>query len=472
MTVLKSLSPRSRAVGVLLCLCPVAIAWASLILLAHWPVAWASYVTQALFGWMILATYVAIWGSVIVCARSRKLALFQGIMTTITVAGLVGILELGAVLRLVDWALVMERIAGDGTNYMWSYRLDPTLSFRRLPNQYWSGRPQSDIERGSLMPASLREPIAFTYDSRGYRNTTELDKADVVLIGDSYVEGWYVSDDQTVATRLESYIRRPVANLGVAGYGSKQELIVLHGDAADLKPRVVVWFFFEGNDLYDDQEFENFLLASSPQDSVAHEDGLKRYDGWSKRSFLLNLLRRFRRWSDPILPNWAPYSARLSVPGLEEQIVYFADYAAVPWGDWISTRWDSTRETLYRGVEYCREHDIDLLIAFVPIKFRVYQPFVKFDVENPARSWTTWPIAELFSDFCKSVSVPCLDLTPMFQDAVGKGGMPYAAVDTHWSSEGHDLVARRLAAEIRARGWLGPERVGTIGSKPAAHPKT
>ena len=257
MTVLQSLIPRSRAVGVLLCLCPVAVAWVSLILLAHRPAAWASFVTPALFGWVILATYVAIWASVIVCARERKLALFRGIMVTTTIAGIVGILELGAVLRLVDWQLVMERIAGDGTNYMWSYRLDPKLCFRRLPNQHWSGRPPSDIEQGSLMPASIGEPIAFTYDSRGYRNATELDHADVVLIGDSYVEGWYVSDDQTVATRLQSYIRRPVANLGVAGYGSKQELIVLRGDAADLKPKVVVWFFFEGNDLYDDQNFEN-----------------------------------------------------------------------------------------------------------------------------------------------------------------------------------------------------------------------
>ena len=32
-----------------------------------------------------------------------------------------------------------------------------------------------------------------------------MDQADVVLIGDLYVEGWYVSDDQTVATRKAKY---------------------------------------------------------------------------------------------------------------------------------------------------------------------------------------------------------------------------------------------------------------------------
>ena len=140
MTVLRSLIPRSRAVGVFLCLCPVALAWVSLILLAHQAAAWASFVTPALFGWVILATYVAVWASVIMCARRRKLALFRGIMVTTTIAGIVGILELGAVVRLVDWQVVMERIAGDGTNYMWSYRVDPKLCFRRLPNQHWVGQ--------------------------------------------------------------------------------------------------------------------------------------------------------------------------------------------------------------------------------------------------------------------------------------------------------------------------------------------
>jgi hypothetical protein len=32
--------------------------------------------------------------------------------------------------------------------------------------------------------------------------------------------------------------------------------------------------------------------------------------------------------------------------------------------------------------------------------------------------------------------------------------MPYSAVDSHWSPEGHDLVAERLATELRQRDWF------------------
>jgi hypothetical protein len=90
----------------------------------------------------------------------------------------------------------------------------------------------------------------------------------------------------------------------------------------------------------------------------------------------------------------------------------------------------------------------------VPIKFRVYQPFVTFPPESPRRTWKVWPIDELFLKFCQSHNVPCLDLTGLFQEAVRNGHMPYSAVDSHWSSEGHLLVADLHASELDKRGWL------------------
>lgn len=93
------------------------------------------------------------------------------------------------------------------------------------------------------MPASQRQPLVFTYDRWGYRNAEDLDQADVVLIGDSYVEGWYVSDEHTTARRLQEQLNQPVANLGIAGYGTMQELRVLQRDAMRFHPKVVIWFF-------------------------------------------------------------------------------------------------------------------------------------------------------------------------------------------------------------------------------------
>jgi len=93
-----------------------------------------------------------------------------------------------------------------------------------------------------------------------------------------------------------------------------QELRVLKRDGLRYQPKTVIWFFFEGNDLYDDHGFDNTLLAAppSPEEMRAHPQGFTRHHGWRQRSFSLALLRQLRRWSTSILPSHVPYFGWLS----------------------------------------------------------------------------------------------------------------------------------------------------------------
>src|SRR5690606_3697868 len=193
--------------------------------------------------------------------------------TTCVIVASVAALELTAVLGLVHWPVLFGRLAGGEGRYGAAFRFDPELGFRRLPGQRWVQPARGDIEVQWTMPASWREPLTFTFDRTGYRNPDGRERADVVLIGDSYVEGWYVSDDDTVARRLEAELHAPVANLGVAGYGTLQQQRVVCGDALERHPRVLVWCFFEGNDLYDDQRFEKYVCPTPGADAAAPGPG-------------------------------------------------------------------------------------------------------------------------------------------------------------------------------------------------------
>src|SRR4030095_3510168 len=108
-------------------------------------------------------------------------------------------------------------------------------------------------------------------DSRGFRNRRELARADLALVGDSFVEGAYVSDDETAAVALEREIRAVVANLGQSGYGTLQELKVIESVAVDLQPRAVAWFFFEGHDLYADAAYEDAVSYYNAHRTLATE---------------------------------------------------------------------------------------------------------------------------------------------------------------------------------------------------------
>jgi SGNH hydrolase-like domain, acetyltransferase AlgX len=451
---------RRRVFWGLAVLIVTALLWMALALLSRDVLPGAEAWINPLLGITLIATYAGVWISAIVASRNPRYMLLRALAATVAVLAMLAIVELPAMLRWVHWTLIFRSLSGEGVDYGSAFVRDEALVFRRIPGLRWSGRPASDIENAYGLPRSLRQTLTFTYDRWGYRNASEKEEADVVLLGDSYVEGWYVSDEQTVAAQLAARLGRPVANLGVAGYGTLQELRVLKGDALRRHPKVVAWFFFEGNDLYNDQTFENNLLARPPsrEDATPHAEGLTRDHGWVRRSFVLNSFQRIRRWIHPLIPNRAPYWARLPGPGRRAQRVYFFDYGAVPWTGYEEKRWAIARATFEEGLAFARERGIDLVFLYVPTKYRVFRDFIEIPQGSPMERWDVWHLLPVrFQDFCMSAVVPCVDLTNRLRQAVAQGRMPYPANDTHWSPDGHAIAAAAVEDVLRERGWIASQ---------------
>jgi hypothetical protein len=315
--------------------------WISVIAIGHEYLPGSIALINGLFVVALVATYFGCWSLSAVLSSSPRLMFMRALATTLIVMTCLLILEAPAMLKLVDWAVVMRKLSGEGPNHSTAFVPDKDLAFRRIPNLHWSARPASDIEEAYLLPRTLATPITFTYDRWGYRNTTEMERASIVLIGDSYVEGWYVSDEQTVASRLAHRLGQRVANLGVAGYGTMQELRVLKGDALARKPKVIAWFFFEGNDLYDDDAFEWLLAAAHPWQWEPN---------WQHRSFTNNAFRWIRRWSHFIVPNRAPFWGLLPGQSGSPKQIFFND-GGVPWTEYEESRWEKAKETFRKGIE-------------------------------------------------------------------------------------------------------------------------
>ena len=442
----------SRAIGIVIAM---AAPWFGLVLLSRDLLPGGEAWILPLFGVSLITTYAGGWLFVWLISRARRRVLMRAMATTLAVIATLLMLELPAALRSVHWMLIFRDLSGEGFDYGSAYVLDQELRFRRIPGFRWSGRPRSDVEEAYGLPRSLSDPITFTYDRWGYRNATDLDHAEVVLLGDSYVEGWYVSDEQTVAAQLETRLETPVANLGVAGYGATQELLVLEGDALLRQPRIVAWFFFEGNDLYDDWGFENARLEEplSSDETTPHPQGLTGSHGWAQRSFVLNAFGRLRRWVHPLIPNRAPYWAYLPDENGKEP-VYFFDYGSVPWTDFEEGQWVKARDTFQRGIEWAHEWNIHLAFLFIPTKYRVYKDVIEIPEGSPLETWSdSEELPTHFQKFCAMASAACLDLTGPLKQSVREDRMPFALTDTHWSPEGHAVAAAELARLIRERGW-------------------
>jgi len=427
----------------------VALLWALLAILARVPATWAATVTDLLFIAALPLTFLAVVGAVVgASARPRTAALRAAALTLGLLLGL-ALLELAAAARMVDWDVIARVVRGEEQHYV----PDPDIGFRHAPSTHQVSRLRSDVETAWGLPASRSDRITVTFDRRGYRNPTELERADLVFIGDSYVEGDYASDDEIASRLLQARLGRPVANLGVAGYGTAQELLVLKGDAVALGPKAVLWFFYEGNDLYNDHDFENSLLVPPEVRAL----GWAGQRSWWHRSLLHNAHAQLRLLMFPLVPRYCPHFGIVRMGPHRGRTVLFGPEAAFPWTDFERYRWERAKQTLRDAAAFTREHGIGLILIYVPIKFRVYRDFVETPPDSEIRTWTLWPLPELFQQFCRAEGLTCFDPTEPFRDLVRRGGMPYAFADSHWSPEGHRLVAERLVGMLASPGELsGP----------------
>lgn len=407
---------------------------------------WAIEVTNLCVAIGFVACYVAPWAMAIYCVAesTQRRMVFRAIATTMLVAFLLLILESAAIAGLVDYSEVWNRLSGEWDGPSTNYVTDWDIGFRHPAYAKWSGLPRSDMAVYWNLPIRREAPMSFSTDKRGFRNREDRDDADIVLLGDSYVEGAYVSDDETAAAVLEKRTGLRVTNLGMAGFGTLQELETLSHLGVGMKPRMVAWFFFEGNDLYDDEGFEGslpFLREHRPYTSGRWNWS---WNDFCARSLTRTLFRAARRQLDTLIPNSvATCGTYRDARGTVHQMYYYS-YGTLHFEEYEANRFDKTKSAFCRGRDICRENNIELVVFFIPMKFRVYGDLCEFPPSSPCVNWEPWKLADYFAEFCGQQSISLVDLTPPMRAAAAAGELLYAPEDSHWNTAGQAFSAGQI----------------------------
>lgn len=95
--------------------------------------------------------------------------------------------------------------------------------------------------------------VRYVADEHGFRNPHGLYRAagaEVVAVGDSFTHGVCVEDGKTFIGLIRA-VYPMTLNLGWVGNGPLLELATLREFAEQLRPKVVLWVYYEGNDLSD-----------------------------------------------------------------------------------------------------------------------------------------------------------------------------------------------------------------------------
>ena len=310
-------------------------------------------------------------------------------------------------------------------------------------------------------------------DNRGFRNQSDLETYDVVVLGDSFAEGSYVTDESVWARQLSKRTGLSVYNLGVSGYDPFEYVSSLERFGLDLKPRYVLCMLYEGND---------FRSAKSDRKRQKPSFG-KRLRKYVKQSPIVTTLDRMVTSifapinSDGLVRgietlDWLP----LAIPeGESEKYYTFApkqlrDLYQDPDEFAVGGHWRNVRGHLERMHWLCEKGGIRFVLVYAPITAHVTLPVVAARVPaEKVRRFTALSYKKALPDpdvfiaklmrniegresvvraWCDVEGVPFISLTAPLREAALSGIQVYYTYDQHWTPDGHRVVAETVARSL------------------------
>lgn len=336
------------------------------------------------------------------------------------------------------------------------YRNTPLLKLRvfNVETQLYS--PLYDIE-------TEPKTLDWAINSEGFRDGSEGEFSDIVVIGDSFIEdGW--TDSDTFGKRLEKHLPgRKVRSFGVAGYGPIQYLEVLKRYGIRQNAKVALFCFYEGNDIWNIQEY---LKWKKDGDSLAaYAPGskglLSRYftvvssiwrslksSVWTAAELMLRRITQSRYVHPDI--------AVLRLPNGHVHKVLFVDkHSTMSTDDLLkSDDWQMQKQILTEFRDISLKHGITPMIVYIPTTSSVY---AEYSTEESGKNWRRVKSKEVIQKhnvenamliLSRDIGVQLLNLNDAFRLAASQSRMLYRPIDTHWNSEGKDIAAAFVANSI------------------------
>ncbi len=110
----------------------------------------------------------------------------------------------------------------------------------------WTAKPHLDIRCQAVR--GLDHLFHVTTDANGWRGKGSISMSDVLVFGDSFAWGYGIDDEEFFADLSP---RVAIKSIGVPGYNMVQELLWMREYSKHFQNKLIVWFVFDGNDLYD-----------------------------------------------------------------------------------------------------------------------------------------------------------------------------------------------------------------------------
>jgi hypothetical protein len=343
--------------------------------------------------------------------------------------------------------------------------LDPLLGFRGIPGHRQDlsdeqGPYRVDLNASGMRGRELPAHAAPAGVSR------------VVFVGDSFLVGQAVRDEQLVTSLVEAGLDSrgrdaEVYNLSVVDYGTAQELLLLRALGRDLEPDAVVLFVYPANDLINNSMELALRTTVSPGDpirpylvpeagrlEVRHLHPLRAFGRNHSRLFATLERRALARLAETSLAESAAERVGRGAAPREDLEIYRLHPDP---GERWALAWDATFALLRAFRDECDAMGARLLVVVVPSVDQVIRTPKAMRLDVSARlatgrgldSTLDWDLPEReLGRFLEEERIARRMLLGPLRDAAARGERVYTR-DEHLAPRGHEHAAGVVLA------WLG-----------------
>ena len=331
------------------------------------------------------------------------------------------------------------------------------LPFGRPPHLKWQGLSRGDLALLNDDPDPYATEVSFQTDKDGFRNSTDVQNAAIVFIGDSYTEAGNIPEEKTFVQLASKQLGVQTRNLGRAGYSASTELGVLEKYAFPVRPKIIVWQIAESNDLAEEVAFREWLNAGRPPFFDFDKRGkTSRADSWRRRSIVYKFWPRHEAHSKKQWP-----FAGVFVDARSRS--YEMRFLPIPAHELVADAhpgWPFLANAVRTGRAWCEKREIRLILLLIPRKYNVMRDFVKLHqsarpfIAGLDRITKTESISAHLEALAEGLGIRFVDSTKRLRNAAAAGEVVYLPFDTHLSEQGHKIITELIVETLHTNALL------------------
>lgn len=352
-----------------------------------------------------------------------------------------------------------------------------------LVSEPFTGIPPADLKHYGIAPPGVqldaeRYPRVYTpSDALGLPNPELPSRAEVVMVGDSMLLAASSLRPPGLVQRFVQETGLSSYSLGVPGIGPQHEASLLAAHGLPLEPKLVLWFFFGGNDLNDAKQ----VLEAKQAGKRVHSE----LDGY--RSTPFSYLFAFVNWTlrsrsraiveetKPALP-----ALLLSAPEGESSPLWlhpsYLARTALTREQWEAHKaWAASTASIAESRRKTEAQGGRFVLVYLPSKSEALLPFLaqqeellwrtlNFDLEqelslSPGQALTQMlaqrgSLDAALAAFCEREGILYFSASAALEDQARAGEAGYFATDTHWMPTGQGVVLEALLRFLETNALL------------------